>query len=110
MREMPALDRICGLIVLIRQKPRTVMEVVDLWRYDCCESTVKVHFNALHGAGLIYIKDAIRRPGSRGRLSPLYDWQPVPNTKVDLWPGSSLDASGRGSSRVASVFELAEAA
>jgi hypothetical protein len=85
MTEASTVHRICDLICLIRKKPRTVVEVFDLWKSDSPASfpTIRGYLRAMHAEGLIYISHYTRRDGQRGMPNAVWAWQPEPFENAD---------------------------
>lgn len=61
LKYQSAQARLVDLIALIRKKPRTKVEVVDLWQVKSHSKLVGEKFDLLHAEGLIYIVRWTRR-------------------------------------------------
>lgn len=85
MTETTTVERICDLICLLRKKPRTYLEVYELWHADSPASmpTIRGYFKVMHDEGLVFISHYIRKDGQRGLPSQVWAWQPEPFLHAD---------------------------
>ena len=73
--------RLCKIMRLIRQAPRTPVEIIRLLDVSAPES-VYANFKLLKEEGLVYIGDW--RKGGVGKNAPEYFWQPSPFEMRDV--------------------------